>query len=269
MSRGIGAVEAVQSLLPQIVVDAFAVITQLGDAWLLVTLAALFYWLRDDDRETGAVLVGLVLGALALTVALKAAFALPRPPDAFHAGHADGFGFPSGHAIGATVVWGGLALLSDAWTRRRRLAAAAGVVALVTFSRIAIGVHYAVDVVAGVAVGTAFLLGALAVGRDEPRRLLWAVAGVGLVALVLTGGNAEGAGVLGATVGAALAWTAFEADLDGRPVARPAAVVGLPALGGVWYAAHVLEPMLPVVVAVNAVVFGGLVGYPAALDRSD
>lgn len=267
MTRTVGAVEFVQSLLPSLVVDAFAVLTQLGDVWLLASVAALFYWSRSDDRDAGVLLVGLLLGALALTVALKAAFALPRPPAAVHAGHAEGFGFPSGHAIGATVLWGGLALLSDAWTRRRRLAAAAGVIALVSFSRVAIGVHYAVDVIAGVAVGAAFLGGALALGRDEPRRLLWAGTGVGAVALVLTGGSVEGAGVLGATLGAALAWTAFESGLDRTAVSVPAAVASLPVIGGAWYGTHALAPAAALAVGASAAVAAGLLALPVATDR--
>jgi len=71
-----------------------------------------------------------------------------------------GPGFPSGHALGTTMVWGGVALILDQGTRRARAAVAGTVVALVSLSRLVLGVHYAVDVVVGVALGL-LALGAL------------------------------------------------------------------------------------------------------------
>ncbi len=69
--------------------------------------------------------------------------------------------FPSGHAMAAMVTWGALAIIVLAAIRpahrRRLVAAAAAVVLLVGFTRIALGVHYVTDVVAGWALGLAWL----------------------------------------------------------------------------------------------------------------
>lgn len=69
--------------------------------------------------------------------------------------------FPSGHAMTAMVAWGALAVIALPVVRlahRRRLGAAtAAFVLIVGFTRIALGVHYLTDVVAGWALGAAWL----------------------------------------------------------------------------------------------------------------
>ncbi|MFH5823461.1 phosphatase PAP2 family protein [Georgenia sp. AZ-5] len=69
--------------------------------------------------------------------------------------------FPSGHAMASVVVWGALALVGlsalPPWRRRLLLKAAALLVAIVGFTRLALGVHFVSDVLAGWALGTAWL----------------------------------------------------------------------------------------------------------------
>ena len=70
--------------------------------------------------------------------------------------------FPSGHAIAATLLYGALLLVLLAHERRLpvRLAAATfalGMIALVAFSRVYLGVHYVSDVSAGICLGVAWL----------------------------------------------------------------------------------------------------------------
>ena len=72
------------------------------------------------------------------------------------------FSFPSGHAMGSTVLYGALAAIM-VWPMRQwrwRMAtvcAAALLVALICFSRIYLGVHYLSDVVAGCLAGMVWL----------------------------------------------------------------------------------------------------------------
>jgi len=73
-----------------------------------------------------------------------------------------GYSFPSGHTIGATLLYGWVALLLvrmfNGWHWRvTSVAAALLVVAAVGFSRIALGAHYVTDVIAAMAIGTAWL----------------------------------------------------------------------------------------------------------------
>lgn len=101
-------------------------------------------------------------GGSLLNVFVKDAFARPRPTfdDPLLTLHT--YSFPSGHALGATVLYGLLAAFA-VWKVRacrwRLPAAAAGglLILLVCFSRIYLGVHYLSDVLGGIAEGVAWL----------------------------------------------------------------------------------------------------------------
>lgn len=190
MTRGIGGVAFADSL-PDLVVAAGGLLTQLGDTWFLLLAVAVLYWRARDGGAPALtatplrdclLLLALVVGSYAATAALKSVFALPRPPGAGTAVlpawlppaaspvyeslvTADGYGFPSGHATAATAVYGGAAVVLRGGTRRLRYATAGSVVALVALSRLVIGVHYLVDVAAGFLVGLAVLAVFLALIR--------------------------------------------------------------------------------------------------------
>jgi undecaprenyl-diphosphatase len=85
-----------------------------------------------------------------------------------------GYSFASGHTIGATLLYGQLALFIFPLIRGRRgralvFAAAILVVVLVGFSRIALGAHYVTDVLAGMFLGTSWLTVCLLVSRPLRR----------------------------------------------------------------------------------------------------
>jgi hypothetical protein len=161
--RGLGEAAFVETV-PDVVVAAAGLVTRLGDPLTLLVIVAAGYLLANRlgvAPPRMATALALALGAFALTLALKHAFLLPRPPGA----GVDGYGFPSGHAIGATVVYGGLLAVLPSERRSPAAVAAAGtLVVLVAASRVVIGVHYLVDVVVGVAVGLAYLAAALRIG---------------------------------------------------------------------------------------------------------
>jgi membrane-associated phospholipid phosphatase len=123
---------------------------------LTATVAA--FWLLSTHRSRLALwaLVTTWGGAL-LGVLLKLLVERARPalPDAV--AHADGYSFPSGHALGAFVGCAVLLLLwlNMARPRQRWLgwAAAAIIVVAVCFARMGLGVHYLSDVVGGCLVG--------------------------------------------------------------------------------------------------------------------
>ena len=218
----------------------FALLTQLGDLWFLALITLVPYWYGSAlprlgaavDRERAAILVALLFGAVALLTTLKPIFGLPRPPGAGVPPRADlipaaleglyawlstgdGFGFPSGHATGATLVFGGLAWALQVGSRRRRAAAAAGLVALVSLSRLVLGVHYLPDVLAGMAVGVTYLGVVLALGT--PRRAFGLAAAVTLLGLPLVGAHTELLGALGVCVGGFAAWSVWGDRLLGDP----------------------------------------------------
>jgi undecaprenyl-diphosphatase len=86
-----------------------------------------------------------------------------------------GYSFASGHTIGATLLYGQLLLfvLPVLKTRHWRMPcifSAALLVALVGFSRIALGAHFLTDVLAAIIFGVAWLVLCLLLGKSVWRR---------------------------------------------------------------------------------------------------
>ncbi|NHN60368.1 phosphatase PAP2 family protein [Halorussus sp. JP-T4] len=251
--------------MPEFARELFAALTHLGDAGLLLAAVALLYWF--GDRRKGAFSLAAVLGALALTLALKGLFALPRPPADLRVARAGGYGFPSGHAVGATTLWGLLALVLDRGTRDRRAVAAAAVVAVVATSRLVIGVHYAVDVAVGVGVALAYLAALLRIADWDPTRAFAVAAGLAAAALATHGLTPDSVATLAGVVGAGATWAALGARPRGA-VTLPAAVVGLGALGLVGYAGNRPDLPLAAVFVLNLLVPVGILLLPSLVERA-
>lgn len=160
--------EAVATRLGQTLTPAllrvFAALTHLGDVitLTLVSIAAIA-WLLWQRRWRLALAFGLATGGGgALNRLLKSIFERVRPLHEHGVVVADGYSFPSGHSAGSAVVYGMLAWLLLRSTPRRWhapiVAAAAALVFTIGFSRVMLQVHWASDVAAGLASGTAWLL---------------------------------------------------------------------------------------------------------------
>lgn len=263
-SRGIGVLEALQDALPPLGVEAFAVVTHLGDAAVLLALAALVY--LAYDRRGGAFVLGALFAGFAVTIAAKGWFGLPRPPGQLQYAAETGLGFPSGHAVGVTVGWGAAALVLDRFgTLRRRAAVAGFVVAAVAISRVAIGVHYLVDVVVGVVVGLAVLAVATRWTRDEPLGLFGLAGGLTAAAVAISGGAVESVALLGACAGAITAWQLVEPS--DRPYGRP----GVMATGGggalLVIGVAVVEPVTAFAFGAGGLLTAGVLVAPVARTR--
>lgn len=142
---------------------------------VLFVLAALY-----SGRVRLAIIVAVVLIVAAVfTDVIKDVIARPRPPGV-PLDPAMTFSFPSGHTLNSTVTYGLIALV--AWRSRLSLAVRRGIVGmgvvlpiLVGLSRIALGVHYPSDVLAGwlggiafVASGACLIRATGAMERDRP-----------------------------------------------------------------------------------------------------
>ena len=106
--------------------------------------------------------IAAIAGGGLLDQALKLTFRRPRPVWEAPIIIAQGWSFPSGHAMGSLVAYGMLAYLLMLHLRspRARVAVLAGTVLLVLaigFTRLYLGVHYFSDVVAGYAAATVWL----------------------------------------------------------------------------------------------------------------
>jgi undecaprenyl-diphosphatase len=144
-------------------VDVLTVVSRLGGRpvlFWLVALAAVGLLIRRRPR-LAAYLIVTGIGALLLDPSLKALVGRLRPVVDVPVATAPGNSFPSGHALGSMVVYGALVLVFLAavpprW-KKPFVAVAAAIVLAVGFTRIALGVHYLSDVLAGWLLGAAWL----------------------------------------------------------------------------------------------------------------
>ena len=163
---------------------AWSSVTMLGDASLLLALLSPLLLVRP--QAVAAVLAAAPLGGL-LSVIFKRTFDAPRPAGVLDAAQFHVIGpvlsqhsFPSGHTIAAfSVAVAVLAVLQRPAEGREpsglRVAgifvAAIGLASLVGISRIAVGAHWPVDVLAGAACGWLAGLSGAAASRRWP--MLW------------------------------------------------------------------------------------------------
>jgi membrane-associated phospholipid phosphatase len=139
------------------------VVTTLGSTAAMAVLAIVVGgWCWWRGRRADAVLaVGAMAGASLVFRLLKVLFDRGRPPLADHLVVETNESLPSGHATMSTVVIGTIVVL--AWAGRGVLARAAMVVAATAWigavgaTRVYLGVHWVSDVLAGWAVGAAWL----------------------------------------------------------------------------------------------------------------
>jgi len=120
-------------------------------------------WLyRKGHRYWTVALVASVPGGQILNVILKHTFERARPHFAEPLLELTTYSFPSGHAMGATVLYGFLACYAaryaHGWVGRvLPFVLALAMVATVAFSRMYLGVHYLSDVLAAFAEGCGWL----------------------------------------------------------------------------------------------------------------
>ncbi|MFC7133732.1 MULTISPECIES: phosphatase PAP2 family protein [Salinibaculum] len=269
MIRLRGLSDVVRDLAPPAVTELFALLTHLGDPPFLLAIVAVYYWLADD-RRSPALLVGFALVAVALTIFLKNGLAQPRPPAAVQAvaPETESYGFPSGHAIGATVVYGGLVAVDARLRNRKVVAGLAALVALVGLSRVVIGVHYLGDVVVGHAVGLAVV--AALWYTPYRRRTLAAATGsvIAVLAVAVTESGPDPLFTFGGALGATAVFATVDVDelptVDGLGPSVVLVAAGLALLGGTYALALAVGHPLAVVTA-GGVMIGGALLLPGAL----
>lgn len=137
-----------------------------------IVIAALF--IRNRPRWAIYMAVTAGGGAL-LNMELKRFFERARPALAEMLRRAHGYSFPSGHAMGSTIVMGSFAYLAvrvlKTWTRKSAaIAFAITFVAAVAASRVYLGVHWVSDIGAGVSAGLVWLA-TTTVGYETFRRI--------------------------------------------------------------------------------------------------
>jgi undecaprenyl-diphosphatase len=128
----------------------------------LVLFAALAGWLAHRGlRRLALFAVVTMVGSVLLNLLVKTAVHRARPVLPDPVAHAAGLSFPSGHAQGIVVASGVLLLVFLPALRRPWRGVAVGVALVMVFAigaaRIALGVHYVSDVLAGYLLGAAWV----------------------------------------------------------------------------------------------------------------
>lgn len=211
---------ALNGLFAQLPSGVWQWLTVLGDERVSLTLAL---FLSRRHPRIFWTLICAALVAIAYGRGLKPLFDAARPPAVLPPGGFELIGdghrrhsFPSGHSITAAVFFGVLAYYAQ---RARWRLAFILLATTVGLSRIAVGVHWPVDVMAGLAGGALAVL----VGAALARRSLWGIydPGVHLAFVMLAGFAAIGlfvddggypaaAPLLSVLATLALAWTALQ-----------------------------------------------------------
>ena len=162
-------------------VTAMRVLSTVGSTsvWLAIfaVVAAWLVW-RGPPRLALFVVATVVVSPL-LNAAVKTAVSRSRPVLPDPVAHASGLSFPSGHAQAAIVGCSVLLLVFLPWLRGawRPIAVVAAILLTVAigFSRVALGVHYVSDVLAGYVLGAAWVtamvaaFNALRLERGRPK----------------------------------------------------------------------------------------------------
>jgi membrane-associated phospholipid phosphatase len=174
------AVAALATARVRGVVILARVVTTVGSpAAMILIAAAVCGWLAWRLRGVAPLVIGVVgVGGIgAIDAAVKDGVARPRPPAELHAVGANGYSFPSGHAIFSALVILLCATLLTHWVVKRpgpRAALWAGSIILllaVGISRVYLGVHYPSDVLAGwtlaIAWATTVLVSALLLAHTQ------------------------------------------------------------------------------------------------------
>ena len=123
-------------------------LSYLGNEQFFMLMMPLLYWCYDSS-------IGIRVGVMMLLSSgtghfLKLAFHSPRPywvdPNVHAYASETSFGLPSTHSQMAAAVWGTLAhLLKKPWATW----AAVALIVLIGLSRVYLGVHFAIDILAG------------------------------------------------------------------------------------------------------------------------
>jgi membrane-associated phospholipid phosphatase len=138
------------------------VITEMGayTTLLALTLAGLIVLLSQRLFRKAWLLAGLIVTGPLFVELQKGWIGRLRPNDELHLMATQSYSFPSGHTANATLMWLSFVLLfvRGPRTRMAALGGAAVLAVAIGFSRVMLGVHWPTDVVAGWALGVAWLL---------------------------------------------------------------------------------------------------------------
>ena len=154
-------------------------ITEFGSSeWIAIVLSiSVLFFIFKRWWPSLVTLVVAVPGGMLLNELVKILVHRHRPFEDGCFVDWSGYSFASGHTIGATLLYGQIALFLIPVIKSRRgrallFSVASLVIVLVGFSRIALGAHYLTDVVGGMFFGMMWLTVCMLIGRPLRRAVL-------------------------------------------------------------------------------------------------
>lgn len=267
MVVGWGIGEIIRQAVPPWLTPVVLGVTRFGNVALLLVFFTADYWFGDHRR--GAHALSLVLAGMALITALKAFFIAPRPPESVRLIPTGGYSFPSGHATIATIGYSVLAHDVKVGSRRLRYAGATLIIILVALSRVALGVHFLRDVVAGIVVGLVFVGAAEWLTGHEPRPGFLMAIGLGVISLVISNLSEASVVEFGAILGAAVVWEAVDVvpSVESLGEHLVLIVIGLPTFATLSYISLFWDIPLLGAFLLNLVLLGGVIVAPIVVTR--
>jgi len=271
MFRLVEASAAIRDAVPPELVPVFWVITTLGSAKFLMTGLSLFYWNVQQRRDTLLAVISVAFVAVSVTLALKYWFGLPRPPAGVqrYPVEPSPIGFPSGHAIAATTVYGGALIALDKYRDAGAVVATTALVALIGLSRVVLGVHYLGDIVAGFAVGLVMLV-VIAVALEWGPAVVFGLAVFCSIPAVLVTTDLGDTGLaLGGSLGglAGALWQSTTERFRSRSERAFVNIAGVSFVSAALIAVEAVETTLVGAAIVNVVLVFGIIGLPSLTGR--
>lgn len=155
----------VAALRSMAVVKIFLLFTYLGNWQFIISLGAIIaiaLVLLKEKRKLAFLIIGFVGGEL-LSVVFKLLMHRARPDIGFSLVSQSGYAFPSGHAAMSLIFYGMicygfLKVFKKQWLKLSLVILAVTLIFFISFSRIYLGVHWVSDILAGWAIGIAFLI---------------------------------------------------------------------------------------------------------------
>lgn len=148
-------------------------LTWMGDTLprIITALIVISLFIVKNRTKDAYWLAATLLSGFALSSAIKYGINRPRPELLLHLEQVNNASFPSGHAMNSTLFYGALLLLIGCHLRSPILrwgwiVLMLTLVMLTGISRIALGVHYPSDVLAGWLIGSLWLAFCLAWRRE-------------------------------------------------------------------------------------------------------
>lgn len=151
----------VQNMRTNILTSIFKVITNLGGAYCLITIAILSAIFIKDKKIAFSIPLNLII-ITGLNLLLKNIVERPRP-EGYRLIAETGYSFPSGHSMVSSAFYGLIIYFIWKNVKNEKLKYISCVllgllIVLIGISRIYLGVHYASDVIGGFSISIAYLI---------------------------------------------------------------------------------------------------------------